>query len=111
MDFREMYTIVSVANSVFKLSAQPICSAACQKPASPPAACQKPASPLLHVRNQLLLSSVYTVAPAKTKYSEKKLSLQNSRKKWSVQNLLQLMKMFRFAPGLATALSQGSLIE
>lgn len=61
MDFREMYTIVNVANSVFKLSAQLVCSAACQKPASA----------LLHVRNQQPLPSVYTIAPAKTKCSEK----------------------------------------
>lgn len=52
MDFREKYTIISVANSVFKLSAQLVCSAACQKPASPPL-------------------TLHTVAPAKTKYSEK----------------------------------------
>lgn len=52
MDFREKYTITSVANSVFKLSAQLICSAACQKPGPP-------------------LLSLHTVAPAKTKYSEK----------------------------------------
>lgn len=57
MDFREKYPTLNIANFVFKLFAQLVCSTACQKPAAP-------------------LLSLHTVAPEKTKYSEKCLHLQ-----------------------------------